>query len=207
MGFWQIFQKGGWIMYPLLLSSLASWCVIFEKWVTYRRFSRVSDRLFGELMTNLVKGRVEEARESCLKTQSTLVSQPILVYLSSSKPSPSREELEKRAERKVSHIHLELRRYLWVLATVSSSAPFIGLLGTVLGIIRSFSDIARLGKGGFSVVSAGISEALIATAAGILVAVIAVIFFNYYQVRLTHMMALYRNRLADLADVRERAGE
>ena len=77
----------------------------------------------------------------------------------------------------------ELRRNLWILGTIGSSAPFIGLFGTVVGIIRSFTSMSEAGAGGFAVVSAGISEALVATAAGILVAVIAVIFYNYFQIR------------------------
>ena len=106
----------------------------------------------------------------------------------------------ERAIRRLGDTRLILKKYLWVLATVSASAPFIGLFGTVVGIIRSFGDIAVAGKGGFSVVAAGISEALIATASGILVAVVALIFYNYFQVRLSHVMAVYRSRLEDVAE-------
>lgn len=199
MGFWETFQEGGWVMYPLLLSSLASWCVIFEKWVIYRRFSRTFTHLFEQVSSHISKGRIEEAKEICRQKDSDLVVNPLLAYLNLA--DSTEENRERKAANGIAHTNLELRRYLWILATVGSSAPFVGLLGTVTGIIRSFGDIARLGKGGFSVVSAGISEALIATAAGILVAVIAVVFFNYYQVRLNYMMARYKHCLADLGDV------
>ena len=75
----------------------------------------------------------------------------------------------------------KLRKHLWILGTVASSAPFIGLLGTVVGIIRSFESMAVAGTGGFAVVAAGISEALVATALGLGVAIIALIFYNYFQ--------------------------
>ena len=69
--------------------------------------------------------------------------------------------------------------------TIGSAAPFLGLFGTVVGVLRAFRKIAETGNTGFVVVAAGISEALIATAAGIMVAVIAVVFYNYLQVRAT----------------------
>jgi biopolymer transport protein ExbB len=77
----------------------------------------------------------------------------------------------------------ELRRGLWVLGTIGSLAPFVGLFGTVIGIMRAFHQMATEGAGGFSVVAAGISEALIATAAGLGVAIFALGFYNYLQVR------------------------
>ena len=185
-------------MYPLLAFSIASWCVIIEKWLTYRKFGQMSLDLFTQVMESLRAGNIGKARELCSDCGSDLVSAPLSVYLQSAASIPA--DAHQRAERRVLDTQLGLRKYLWVLATVGSSAPFIGLFGTVVGIIRSFEDIAKAGKGGFSVVAAGISEALIATAAGILVAVVAVIFFNYFQVRLSHMMAHYKNRLEDLRD-------
>ena len=81
---------------------------------------------------------------------------------------------------------------LWVLGTIGSSAPFIGLFGTVLGIIRAFHAIALAGTGGFAVVAAGISEALIATALGLAVGIVAVIFYNYFQSRVDRIDAALR---------------
>src|SRR5262249_51409266 len=69
------------------------------------------------------------------------------------------------------------------LGTIGSSAPFIGLLGTVVGIIKSFHTMSVAGTGGFSVVAGGISEALVATAAGLVVAIIAVMSYNYLQTK------------------------
>jgi biopolymer transport protein ExbB/TolQ len=85
-----------------------------------------------------------------------------------------------------------LRKHLWVLGTVASSAPFIGLFGTVVGIIKAFESMAVSGTGGFAVVAAGISEALVATALGLGVAIIALIFYNYFQTRIGSLNALFR---------------
>jgi biopolymer transport protein ExbB/TolQ len=89
-----------------------------------------------------------------------------------------------------------LKKNLWILGTVASSAPFIGLLGTVVGIIKSFESMAVAGTGGFAVVAAGISEALVATALGLAVAIIAVIFYNYFQTRIATLNALFRIQVA-----------
>jgi biopolymer transport protein ExbB len=76
-----------------------------------------------------------------------------------------------------------LKRGLWVIGTIGSLAPFIGLFGTVVGIIKAFHEMAVQGSGGFTVVAAGISEALVATAAGLAVAILALGAYNYLQVR------------------------
>ena len=80
---------------------------------------------------------------------------------------------------------LTLKRYLWALGTVGSSAPFVGLFGTVVGILKAFQSMSVAGTGGFKVVSQGIAAALVATAAGLLVAIYAVIAYNYFVSRST----------------------
>ncbi len=81
---------------------------------------------------------------------------------------------------------------------MASSAPFIGLLGTVVGIIKSFENMAIIGTGGFTVVAAGISEALVATALGLGVAIIAVMFYNYFQTRIANITGLFRIQVAKI---------
>jgi len=73
--------------------------------------------------------------------------------------------------------------YLWILGTIGSSAPFIGLFGTVVGIMRAFHSMALVGTGGFGVVAGGISEALIATALGLAIGIVSLVFYNYLQNR------------------------
>ena len=75
------------------------------------------------------------------------------------------------------------KRYLWALGTVGSSAPFVGLFGTVVGILKAFQSMSTAGTGGFKVVSQGIAAALVATAAGLLVAIYAIIAYNYFVAR------------------------
>jgi biopolymer transport protein ExbB len=86
----------------------------------------------------------------------------------------------------------KFKRYLWLLGSVGASAPFVGLFGTVIGVVRSFHSMAQTGQGGFRVVASGISEALGATALGLLVAIYAVIMYNYFVARVNRLSLAYR---------------
>jgi biopolymer transport protein ExbB/TolQ len=84
------------------------------------------------------------------------------------------------------------KRYLWALGTVGSSAPFVGLFGTVVGILKAFQSMSVAGTGGFKVVSQGIAAALVATAAGLLVAIYAIIAYNYFVARVGAIALEYK---------------
>jgi biopolymer transport protein ExbB len=102
--------------------------------------------------------------------------------------APQRGDLAAAAEGAKAREKLRLERNLTFLATLGSNAPFVGLFGTVLGIIKAFHDLAASQAGGPSVVMAGISEALVATAVGLLVAIPAVVAFNYFNRRVRAFM-------------------
>ncbi len=87
---------------------------------------------------------------------------------------------------------LSFKRYLWALGTVGSSAPFVGLFGTVVGILKAFQSMSVAGTGGFKVVSQGIAAALVATAAGLLVAIYAVIAYNYFVAKINGLAMQYK---------------
>jgi biopolymer transport protein ExbB len=106
------------------------------------------------------------------------------------------KELQNRFNTAIEVEQVEMERNLSILGTMSNIAPLLGLFGTVIGIIRAFADIARTGAGGSAVVAMGVSEALLTTAAGIVVAVIATVCFNLYVRRI-------RTRIVELEDVRE----
>lgn len=111
-------------------------------------------------------------------------------------PGAKESDLKQRFNTAIELEQVEMERNLSVLGTMSNIAPLLGLFGTVIGIIRAFADIARTGAGGSAVVAMGVSEALLTTAAGIVVAVIATVCFNLYVRRI-------RTRVIELEDVRE----
>jgi biopolymer transport protein ExbB/TolQ len=113
--------------------------------------------------------------------------------------------IESAVERERAQVGLKLRRNLWLLATIGSTTPFVGLFGTVAGIMRSFKDLGvdveAGGTGGSAAVMTGISEALVATAVGILVAVQAMVFYNYFQARLSRVLVELRLLGDEFAEV------
>jgi biopolymer transport protein ExbB len=167
-------------MVPLFICSVAVWGVVVERFWTLRGW-REKNREFLLSFSNLwLRNDLENLKKLCAQSETELskIAEELL-----------RDHKNKfaRVERRRLELSADLRRFLWLLGTIGSAAPFIGLFGTVVGIIRAFTSMAETGAGGFNVVASGISEALVATAAGILVAVIAVFFYNYFQVRVGKM--------------------
>ncbi|MCA9552218.1 MAG: MotA/TolQ/ExbB proton channel family protein [Myxococcales bacterium] len=136
--------------------------------------------LASEVGKILYHGDVPAARTLCERSSSPVADIFIAALNKVNRPG---ESVRKAAERERQRFSLRAKRRLWVIGTVGALAPFIGLFGTVLGIIRSFRDIAASGAGGFAVVAQGVSEALWATGGGILVAVTSVAIYNLFQNR------------------------
>jgi len=171
-------------MVPLLLCSLAAWAVMIERGWRYRRITRDQGHFHREALSLLFKGGdLRDLRFHCEKSPDLPLA--IWTLTAVDRLSVSHADLKQTwwdaSERRRQGLNQELRRNLWVLGTIASASPFIGLFGTVVGILQSFKEMAEKGAGGFAVVAAGISEALIATAAGIVVAVIALMAFNAFQ--------------------------
>lgn len=189
-------------MYPLLACSVLSVAVIIERLWWLSRTSRSAQHLARHVKEALDDGNVAEAAALCRRATGP-VADALRTAIASHGKAP--ESVERIVQRKLAQATRGLRRNVWLLGTVGSLAPFIGLLGTVLGIIRSFENMAATGSGGFAVVAAGISEALIATAGGLLVGVLAIFAYNALNIRIGGLSAGMRDtteeilqRLSDL---------
>ena len=192
-----IIQKGAIATYPLILMSVISVTVVLERLWSLKNISSLTLRISESLVEPLKKGQRDLAVVICRQNSDSPVGRIMLNILNhdtSARPeltnSIATEAMFEEAQR--------LKKNLWILGTVASSAPFIGLLGTVVGIIKSFESMAVAGTGGFAVVAAGISEALVATALGLGVAIIAVIFYNYFQTRIAGLNGLFRIQVAKI---------
>ncbi len=190
----EIIQRGAIATYPLILLSVISITVIFERLWFLRNIGSATVRMTETLLEPLKKGQRDLAIAICRQNSNSPAGRIFLNIL-------DRENLRPESANSIATEALfaesqKLKKHLWVLGTVASSAPFIGLLGTVVGIIKSFESMAVAGTGGFAVVAAGISEALVATALGLGVAIIAVVFYNYFQSRLGTLNALFRIQAA-----------
>ena len=199
----------GWMAtYPLLLFSMVTVSIVLERAWSLRNLVTDSLSLAGSLCTPLEHGDFTTA----LKTSQDRVATPagrIFADVLARHHADSMEYLSDLTEEKRFEELEALKGPLWVLGTIGSSAPFIGLFGTVVGIIKAFHNMALMGSGGFSVVAAGISEALVATALGLGVAIIAVIFYNYFQTRIERIEAaltIASNRVLDAIHIGRRDG-
>ncbi len=189
-------------MYILVFCSFLSVMVFLERIFYYRRLSRTKRPVFmARIKKTLRKGSIADAVEVCQGTQtpfSNVVSSGLELC------GRSAEEISNAMEREITIETTKLERYTGVVATIGNTAVYIGLFGTVLGIIRAFHDISAAGAGGMSIVIGGVAEALICTATGLLVAIPAVIVFNYFTKKVEHFvtdMELCASELMDLLRV------
>jgi biopolymer transport protein ExbB/TolQ len=194
--------RSEWVLYLLLALSLVSVGVMIERWVYYRRRRIDVDAVREALSLSLDRGDLEAAAKMLAKYDS-LESNVVLVGLRAYDKGP--EAVEDLMAGALGRERSRYERRLSFLATLASNAPYIGLFGTVLGIVRSFRDLAANMAEASSAVMAGIAEALVATAVGLLVAIPAVIAFNAFKGRVkesvTDCQLLARLLLARLKTV------
>ena len=187
----EIIHKGAIATYPLILMSVVSVAVVLERLWSLRNIGSATLRLSEAIMDPISKGQKDLAVAMC-RQNSQCPAARIFMNVIRNQGGESFETASAYATEVTFEETQKLRKHLWILGTVASSAPFIGLLGTVIGIIKSFESMAIMGTGGFTVVAAGISEALVATALGLGVAIIALIFYNYFQTRIGNLNGLFR---------------
>jgi biopolymer transport protein ExbB len=200
----------------LLVMGIASLTVFVERLLAFRR-SRAASARFASIVGNhlspsTVERVITEARNQSAGHLARLVESGLSTYrelLASPDGSglTPAESTRRHLERRVDVLLADLKRGLPILASVGSVAPFVGLLGTVLGIISAFQGIAATGSGGLSSVSAGIAEALIETALGLAVAIPAVLAFNYLSTSIARDELTLTNAAGELVDRIERWGE
>ncbi len=181
-GIWQTLVHGGFTVVALLLMSLWSWYLIVERWFKFRRAQEGSDRLSGRVCKLVRAGQLHEARDLA---QRELGAVARLLHVGLAHPSKDKQVVGEALERRSAEEVSLLEQGLGTLGTLGSVAPYVGLFGTVIGIMRAFRALAATGQeAGAATVSAGIAEALVATAFGLAVAVPAVVFYNAFARRL-----------------------
>jgi biopolymer transport protein ExbB len=173
------------VLYALIVFSLLSVAVAVERFIYYAR-NRIDVAGFTLSLVHLLnKGEIEKAQAEAKKKKAA-EAKVALEGLKNFDKSPT--VIARLMESMALRQQQKLDKRLTILGTVGSNVPFVGLLGTVLGIIKAFHDLSFDTAGGASVVMAGIAEALVATAVGLLVAIPAVICFNYFKNRQKRIM-------------------
>ncbi len=175
---WSFFQKGGVLMIPIALSSLVSLEVIIEKLIMLRRKKIIIPEVKSVIKNVSSEEDLKLAISVCDQHKGVLSNlMKIVLRQEGSSYEHRREELSDRGRQEIRG----LERGLGVLETIAAITPILGLLGTVIGMIKVFQVISVQGVGEASALSGGISEALITTAAGLSVAIPALIFYNYFS--------------------------
>ena len=173
------------VMPILLVASLLVVAYALERFWYYYRAGRLDSSLFVEVKRLVREGKVQQAVDCCDKHRGLI---PEIVKAGLNASHLSRIDAEDTMESYKARSQNLLRSRLGVFGTLSFISPLLGLMGTVLGIMRSFHDLALSGSGGPTIVAAGISEALITTVTGIAVAVPASIIYNYFTTRLRNLI-------------------
>lgn len=183
---WHWIGMGGFAIWILILCSIVSLAITVEKLHYFRRKSRTSlDDFMLRLRSALEKKNFEIALEACSQVN-TPFADMAADGLSSRDGGP--EAVASAMERRILIEVNILERYTTLLGSIGSTAVYIGLFGTVIGIIRAFGDIAHIGTGGINAIIGGIAEALISTAAGIFVAVPAIVIYNLLMKRINNFI-------------------
>ena len=207
-----MFIEASWVGKAVILIltglSIYSIAVMIDKFRSYKAARDESLKFLPLFVKNLKDNNFQGALDSARKFKKShiakVVSAGLIEYDNDKAELTDSHDLVgavgRALDRAVSLTSAEMKKGTGGLATIGSSAPFIGLFGTVVGIINAFTGIAISGSGGLAAVSAGIAEALITTAFGILVAVPAVMAFNYFTTRLERFQIEMSNSSAELLD-------
>jgi len=177
------FQRGGPMMWPLLICSLVGLIFIIERIIAYRRIQGDTAEIFSGIRESLLERNLRGSLEVCES-----FDHPVATTLKSGllRFGKSNDEIEKAMESVALHEISKLEKGLWVLATVANTAPLFGFLGTVTGMISSFEALAEVGLGNPQAVASGIAEALITTATGLTIALPVQAAYNYFNSRVSN---------------------
>lgn len=174
-------RQGGVTLGIIGLFSLIALAVGIDRALAVWGLSDAARNLSDLVVKSLYRGDVGEARAACERSRTPFADVLLAGFARLGRASP--EAVRAAVDRERTAAGLRLRARLWILGTIGATAPFVGLFGTVVGIMRAFQDMAAHPGGGFAIVAAGISEALVATAAGIAVAILAVVLYNFFSSR------------------------
>lgn len=181
LSIWELMSRGGGAMWVVVAFSVVAMGVAIERLIAQWRFVTRA-RTLGDVVTRcLARGAVEEGRSACERSPSPVADVFLVGYERYGRAKS--EHVVTAVHRERLRVNQDLRSRLWMLGTIGATAPFVGLFGTVVGIMSAMHGFKNDEEIKFGMVSGPISEALIVTAVGIFVAVDAVILFNFFSQR------------------------
>ena len=193
----EIVQAGGILMLPIILCSVLAIAIIIERFWTLNP-SRIAPKNMLPEVWNKIKQNQLDAAELRELRKSSALGQILASGLVSAKSG--RTIMVESIEQAAGHVIHDMSRYLNLLGTIAQITPLLGLLGTVLGMIRVFTEIMAQGTGNANVLAGGISEALITTAAGLTVAIPTLLFYRFFQRRIDTLVVEIERESIKLVD-------
>ena len=181
----ELVKAGGWLMIPILLCSIAALAIIAERFWTLQKKRITPDGLVVQVWQWAKSGHLSDERIRAVADGSPLGR---VLAAGLANRAFEREIMKESIEEVGRHVVHELERYLNALGTIASITPLLGLLGTVIGMIKVFAVITTSGVGDPGVLAGGISEALITTAAGLTVAIPTLMFHRYFRGRVDELV-------------------
>lgn len=195
--FLEFFRKGGNFMWPLLLLSIVGLAAIIERFITLQKASTNTKKFIARIIEELRANGIRSAIEVCQKTRGPIAA---IVHSGLTKADQGPAAVEKAIEAAGGIEVAFLQRGLMIMATVANVAPLVGFLGTVSGMINAFEAIAAAEQVSAKLVASGISEALITTMAGLVVAIPVQIFHNYFLARIDRFIIEMEESSIDLVN-------
>ncbi len=195
---WELIQKGGIVMYPIILLSVIALAVFLERLISLRKEKYVPKAFYEQLVSLLKKRNINEAVEVCKANKSALARISETIITNTDLPLSRLLEVAEESGRSEAS---KLDKFLPSLQTIVAIAPLLGLLGTVLGMIKIFDVIALQGTGSAEALSSGIAEALLTTAAGLVVAIPAQIFYFIAKARADAIGAALEKASSDVMNM------
>ncbi|HEX4449401.1 MAG TPA: MotA/TolQ/ExbB proton channel family protein [Kofleriaceae bacterium] len=181
LSIYELMSHGGGAMWVVMAFSVIALAVGIERAIAQFKFVTRA-RALGDTVTRcLARGAIEESRSACERSPSPIADVFLVGYERMGRAKP--EHVVTAVHRERQRVNQALRTRLWMLGTIGATAPFVGLFGTVIGIITGLGSFQKGQQVSFSDVAGPVSQALIVTAAGILVAVEAVVLFNFFSQR------------------------
>jgi len=194
----ELVQAGGWLMYPILLSSVIAFAIIAERLWTLQRKKVIPEKLMPAIWKLLRENQLTEQHITEIEQGSPLGKVLAAGLINRHLPREVVRESIEETGRFVAH---DLERFINALGTIANTAPLLGLLGTVIGMIKVFTAITTVGVGDPTLLAGGISEALITTAAGLSVAIPTVIFYRYLKRRIDELVVGMEQEAMKLVEV------
>lgn len=191
----EFFRAGGPLMWVILVCSIAALTIIFERFLALRKTKVVPNDLADQVVNMVREKKVNAENIEIIRNHSPLGFVLAAGLTNFSKDSEALREALEDAGKLTVH---RLGRYLNTLGTIASITPLIGLLGTVLGMIKVFTAITANGVGDPTILSGGISEALITTAAGLAVGIPSLMFYRHFKSRVTELTVQLEDQALNL---------